>query len=161
MIQHFHPCATCTLNHTLQSSSFCPTLNEAYCYLWKDHCVAHFHCAIPTWCISNPIATLPSCFETFQHGPIVAIRLDPSTWLCHLVNVLYLKYTFLVKSPRSIIVWSPRWSHCWSTKIWWRHDASSLKQMPRHWLGSKLHVDGWSLEFFGSTSYMKTTVHYP
>lgn len=116
----------------------------------KKSFITHFHCAIPTWAKPNSTITSPSCFGTFDFGPIVAIWLEPWTWSCHLVNVLYLMYTFLVEFPHSTKVCSPHWSHSWSTKTRWSHNVTSLIRMPRHWLWSELPTNWWSLEFLGA-----------
>lgn len=88
-------------------------------------------------------------FRNLSTGHIVAIQLDPWTWHCHLVDALYLKYTFLVEDPHSIIVCSPHWLQCWSTKTWWSYEVNSLKQILRHWFGSEHFACLWSLDFLG------------
>ena len=66
-----------------------------------------------------------------------------------MVDALYVRYTFLVEFPRSIILCSPWWSPYWSIKTRWSHNASSLKQMSWDWFGFELPTNWWSLDFLG------------
>lgn len=70
--------------------------------------------------------------QTYQPGLIIAIRLYPLTWRWHLVNALYLGYTFLIEFPCSTIVCSPWWSHCWLSRTWRSQNVRYWNQMPQH-----------------------------
>lgn len=78
-------------------------------------------CVQHTLHLTKPKSILPHWSRTFKHG---AISLNPLTWYCDLVNVLYLGYKFFIKISHSKILCRPHCSNYWWIKPSCRHDAN-------------------------------------